>query len=323
MFNSSIQLVHLQNSVPNHAMSYRLMLYTAANLARGDVQTERRWVVVLEELEAQSVGRADLNALGGTSSARSGSDGVAVARLDGDRAELTLLAWAGVPGGLLVGNLAQLREDELTGAGEGVGRSLKLRLLWEEEDSAALLARVRAWDVEVEDGALLRADGGVVLSTVGLVWLSGVDWDDEVRGLVGTSQSSWAGTLRWSWLGAGWLLALSWLSVLWWSTLSWLGVLRGRGLNDGALEGGGVVLGSLDDRWSRCGVSLDLSSLNSGWSRCWVRLNLGGLNDRSCWLALRLARWCGWLWGTAVGTLSTSAERDLHALVLAGCGSSV
>lgn len=56
----------------------------ALHLTRSDVQTKWGWVVVLEELKAQSVGRAHLNALGGAGGARARGDGVAVTGLDSD-----------------------------------------------------------------------------------------------------------------------------------------------------------------------------------------------------------------------------------------------
>ena len=113
-------------------------------------------IPVLEELQAQAVGGANLDALRSACSTRLSSDCVAVSRLRSNRADLVLLRWCVVPAGLLVSSAAELGEDKAARARVTVRRGLQLRLLREEEDGAAALALVRLWDVEVEDGALLR-----------------------------------------------------------------------------------------------------------------------------------------------------------------------
>lgn len=112
-------------------------------------------IPVLEELQAQAVGGANLDALRSACGTRLGSDGVAVSRLRGNGADLALLRWGVVPAGLLVSSAAELGEDKAARAGVAERRSLQLGLLREEEDGAAALALVRLRDVEVEDGALL------------------------------------------------------------------------------------------------------------------------------------------------------------------------
>lgn len=113
-------------------------------------------IPVLEELEAQAVRRADLNALRSACGTGLSSDCVTVARLRSNGADLVLLRWSVVPAGLLVSGAAELGEDKAARSRVAERRGLQLRLLREEEDGAAALALVRLWDVEVEDGALLR-----------------------------------------------------------------------------------------------------------------------------------------------------------------------
>lgn len=131
------------------------------SLARGDVNTNwggvpdrksAKWsrsrakssvnLPVLEELQAQAVGRADLNALRSACGTRLSPDCVAVSRLRSNRADLVLLRWCVVPAGLLVSGAAELGEDKAARAGVAERRGLQLGLLREEEDGAAALALV-------------------------------------------------------------------------------------------------------------------------------------------------------------------------------------
>jgi len=89
-------------------------------------------------------------------------------------------------GGRLVSNTVQDGDSETALIVEGVAGGLKLVKLGEEEDSGAGLSSVRSRDIEVEDGRNLRVKSAVVLGTVGLVRIVGINGDDQVRVLVST-----------------------------------------------------------------------------------------------------------------------------------------
>lgn len=132
-------------------LSNKLYSSFVTRLASGDVETQAGRVPVLEELQAQAIGGAKLDALGSTSSARSSGDDIVVTRLETDRVEGAVLRRGVVVGGLLVGDAAALGEDQVTGAGKGVRGGLEIFLLREKEDHAAGLALVRFGDIEVEN----------------------------------------------------------------------------------------------------------------------------------------------------------------------------
>ena len=156
-------------------------------LASTDVKTQRRGVVVLEELEVQATSGGNLERDSGASGAGIHAKGVGRATLElVDGADLLGDSGGVRVGGRLVSNTVQDSDGETTLVVEGVAGGLELVKLREEEDGRASLASVRGRDVEVEDGRNLGTDGAVVLSTVGLARVAGVNRDDQVGVLVST-----------------------------------------------------------------------------------------------------------------------------------------
>jgi len=84
--------------------------------------------------------------------------------------------------------------DETTLVVEGVGASLELALLREEEDERAGLASIGGRNIKVEDGGDSAVDGTVVLGAVRGVGRGRADRDNQVRVLVVTVDVSWAST---------------------------------------------------------------------------------------------------------------------------------
>jgi len=162
-------------------------------LAGSDVKTQRRRVVVLEEVQAQTILRRELNGLSGTSLAISGGDNIAVARLQCDVTKVLLDSWSIAPRSLLARGTAELCAAETAGATESVIGRLKILLLREEEDDGTLLSVVLLRDVEVEDCAHSRVDLTVVTGTVGLIRVLGGNGYNQVRGLISASERCLAG----------------------------------------------------------------------------------------------------------------------------------
>jgi len=120
------------------------------NLADGDVQTQRRGVVVLEEVEVGRTSVLHLVADSLASRAREGGNHVRVAGRDGGRTEvLRDRGHVAVRGGRACGR-RELSEVDLAVTAEAVRRGLDILLLGEEEHQAAGLASIRRGDVEVE-----------------------------------------------------------------------------------------------------------------------------------------------------------------------------
>lgn len=140
----------------------RPIVQAYSHLALADIQAKRARVVVLEVVEGKVTLAADLVADSLSSSARARGNRVRVARSNGHGSKVGLLARLVGVGGLLAGRTLELGEVDLAGAGNSVGRSLEILLLWEQEDDGTGLARVRGGDVEVEDRASVAVDLAVV-----------------------------------------------------------------------------------------------------------------------------------------------------------------
>lgn len=193
-----------------HALTSRkdLLPKPARRLAGSDVETQGRRVPVLKEVEAETALRAELDRLPRASLALHVGNDVAVARLDGDGAEVLAHRWCVAPGGLTnLGRGAELGEADATGAGEGVGASLEVLLLREEEDDGALFALVALRNVEVEDGGGSAVDLTEVGGAIGGILALRGDRDDGVRSLVGAGKSGLAGRARGGRAGRGGLSA--------------------------------------------------------------------------------------------------------------------
>jgi len=108
-----------------------------ANLASGDVKTNGARVVILEEAQASSRGRAKLVRDSPSSWASEGRHNGGRARSDGLDTEVSLDGTLrGIRGGL-GSDVVELNEVNLPIAREIVGGSLKLGLLWKEEYQGA------------------------------------------------------------------------------------------------------------------------------------------------------------------------------------------
>jgi hypothetical protein len=146
-------------------------------------------VIYLEVGQAESTSAASENRHGSASLASTGCNHVAVSRHSVvNHAQIALDSGAGGVVDVERSSRGELVELDTTGARHGEVRGLKVRLLGEEEDEAALLASVARGDVKVEDGAVAGAQVGKVLGTVRGARHILVDGDDGVRGLVGTGQ---------------------------------------------------------------------------------------------------------------------------------------
>lgn len=157
-------------------------------LALGDVQANRRRVVVLEVVEASVANGVNLKRDGLASRAVKGGNQVAVAGRDAGGAVGLLDAGLVVVGGALARRAREAGEADVAGAGEGEGGGLEVLLLGEEEDEAALLALVLVGDVEVEDGGHAAGEVAKVRGAGGVVGRVLVDGDDQVGELVGAAQ---------------------------------------------------------------------------------------------------------------------------------------
>lgn len=164
-----------------------------SSLAGGDEKSQRRRVPVLEEVQAQATLRRELDRLSSTGLAIPSGDHVAVTRLDCDASEILQDRRGVAPRGLLVGGGAERCDVEAARAAKFVAGSLKVLLVGEQEDERALLALILLRHVKVEDGARGRVDLTVVAGTIGPVWVLTGDGDNEVRGLVSTSERCLAG----------------------------------------------------------------------------------------------------------------------------------
>jgi hypothetical protein len=149
----------------------------------------------LEVGQAKATSAAGKDGHGGASLASTSGDHVAVSRGSiGNHAEVGLDSRASRVVDVERSSRGKLIELDTTRARHGEAGGLELGLLGEEEDDAALLAGVARGDVEVKDGAVAGAQVGKVLSSVGGAGHVLVDGDDGVRGLVGTTGRSAAGS---------------------------------------------------------------------------------------------------------------------------------
>ena len=237
-----------------------------AHLARGHEETERRRVVVLEEVERKTALGRKLDGLGGASLAVTGRDNVAVTRHDGEIAEVLSDGWCVAVGSLLVRNRAQLAATKAAGAREGVVGGGQVLLLREEEDNGALLSGVFRRDVEVEDRASGGADFAKVGSALRDVGLVRGDGDDQVRSLVSAGEASLASRAT----GGGSARACGWRSLR--ASCAWL---RRRGRSTSRRSRAGLChRRGWDDR-------------RSGRRACW-----------GCGTRHSLGRaWDDWRWG--------------------------
>lgn len=154
------------------------------HLACGDVQAKRRRVVVLEVVEVRVACSRDLKGNGRSSGAVKRGNVVSVSRRDGDDAIVSRLGRLVVVSGALRSRRRELGKVELAVTSKGVVGCLKILLVREEEDQAALLASIRGGDVKVEDGRDGARDGTKVLRSRGRVRVGAVNGNDQVRELV-------------------------------------------------------------------------------------------------------------------------------------------
>lgn len=221
----------------------------------------RRGVVVLEEVEVGATGVLHLVADGLTRGAGEGRDDVGVTGRHSELAQVLLDSGGVVVGGRRASGGLERSKVDLTIAAEGVGRSLEVLLVGEEEDQAARLAGVRGGDIKVEDARDAGGDGAVVGGTRSVVGLGGVDGDDQMRVLVVAREISGAAAA--GGLSAGGLSTSSRLGGLRRRSLGSAGgrhrgLRARRSLGTGRLRGsrtsghsGGARAGDSDDRDSR------------------------------------------------------------------------
>lgn len=138
-------------------------------LAGSDVQSQWRWVPVLEEVQAQAILGGKLDRLGSASLTVPSSNNIAVAGLRCDATKVTLDSGSIAPRSLLVGRAAELRAAQTARASELVRRGLEILLLREQENDRTLLSLVVLGYVEVEDRTGSRVDLAVVAGAVNVV----------------------------------------------------------------------------------------------------------------------------------------------------------
>jgi len=169
------------------------MFFDHPNLTGSDEKADSRGVPVLKPLEVEGAGGAGEDRDGGTSLASTGGDNVAVSGHNVvNHAKSALGSGAGSVADVQRSRRAKLVELDTAGTRHGEVRGNELVLVGEEEDDAALLARVAGGNVEVEDSAVARAQVSIVLSSVGSLRRVLVDRDDGVRGLVSAGEGGLA-----------------------------------------------------------------------------------------------------------------------------------
>ena len=128
-------------------------LHFINHLAHGDVEANGAWVVVLEVVEGQAARGSDLVADALPAGARTAGDDILIASRDaGWSTEILVNLRDSAVAGLLGSWAAQQRNVKPTGTAETESRGSELVLGREEEDERASLARIRGWNVKVEDG---------------------------------------------------------------------------------------------------------------------------------------------------------------------------
>lgn len=162
-------------------------------LTGSDVQSQRRRVVVLEEVQAQAILRRELDRLGSASLAVPSSNNIAVAGLRRDATKISLDSRSIAPGSLLVGRAAKLRAAQTARASELVRRGLEILLLGEQENNRTLLSLIVLGDVEVEDRTGGGVDLAVVAGAVNVVGMIRGNGYNQVRRLVSASERGLAG----------------------------------------------------------------------------------------------------------------------------------
>lgn len=151
------------------------------SLAGGDVETQRRRVVILKEVQVGATGVLHLVANRLASRTAESRDSVGVTRRDGSDTIVLLDGGHVTVRSRLLNRRLELGEVDLAVTAEGESRGLEVLLLGEEEDQAAGLALVRLRDVEVVESGLGRGDGAVVRGARGCVGRRRVHGDDQVR----------------------------------------------------------------------------------------------------------------------------------------------